>query len=72
MSDTVSTMQDDPAFEDWSGEMGERWLAYLDQFEGMIRDYEQRVKKQTPFDDDIKTGLVIVNMMDAGAFQKPL
>lgn len=36
MSDTVSTMQDDPAFEDWSGEMGERWLAYLDQFEGMI------------------------------------
>lgn len=36
MSDTPRSMQDDPAFEDWSGEMGERWLAYLDQFEGMI------------------------------------
>lgn len=36
MSDTTTSMQDDPAFEDWSGEMGERWLAYIDQFEGMI------------------------------------
>ncbi len=36
MSDNSSSMQDDPAFEDWGGEMGERWLTYLDQFEGMI------------------------------------
>lgn len=36
MTDTTKSMQDDPAFEDWSGEMGERWLAYLEKFEGMI------------------------------------
>lgn len=36
MSENTKSMQDDPAFEDWSGEMGERWLTYLDQFEGMI------------------------------------
>lgn len=36
MSDSPKNMQDDPAFEDWSGEMGERWLKYLDRFEGMI------------------------------------
>ncbi len=36
MTETTRSMQDDPAFEDWSGEMGERWLAHLAQFEGMI------------------------------------
>ncbi len=36
MSDTAPTNQNDEAFEDWNGEMGDRWLAYLDKFEGMI------------------------------------
>jgi hypothetical protein len=25
-----------PAAEDWAGEMGERWLANMDRFEGML------------------------------------
>src|SRR6185312_1969571 len=29
-------MSDGPAAEDWAGEMGERWLANMDRFEGML------------------------------------
>ena len=36
----------------------------LDQFETMIREYEQQSKKV--FDEDLKLGLVVVNMTDAG------
>ena len=41
----------DSAAEDWSGEMGERWLANLDRFEGMIAPVGQALLERAAFRD---------------------
>jgi SAM-dependent methyltransferase len=42
-------MSGGPATEDWAGEMGERWLANMDQFEGMLAPVGQALLSRCAF-----------------------
>jgi len=43
------SMSDGPAPEDWAGEMGERWLANMDRFEGMLAPIGQALLSHCGF-----------------------
>lgn len=52
MTDTSLTHEQLSTREDWANEMGQRWLSYLDSFEGMIAPIGKALLKRAAFKPD--------------------